>query len=238
MKIFIPSYQRAGDVKTRETLGGGILAVHEFEAKKYEEKDGGEILVIPDDLKGNIAKVRNFILENADDEEVVMMDDDISVIGYHEKLERIRMNGEKILHFLKSGYEMARELGVTLWGVNLQADPKFYREYSPFSFLSPVLGTFSCHLNTKIKYDESLFLNEDYDFFLKTIRKMRKVLRFNKYYYIADHLKSGGGCGSYRLKDFEIEQGKLMEKRWGSKVFRFNIKKSTNGRVRVPIPGI
>ena len=65
MKIFIPSYQRAGDVKTRETLGGGILAVHEFEAKKYEEKDGGEILVIRDDLKGNIAKVRNFILENA-----------------------------------------------------------------------------------------------------------------------------------------------------------------------------
>ena len=40
------------------------------------------------------------------------------------------------------------------------------------------------------------------------------------------------------LKDFEIEQGKLMEKRWGSKGCRFNIKKSTNGRVRVPIPGI
>ena len=26
-----------------------------------------------------------------------------------------------------------------------------------------------------------------------------------------------------------------MQKRWGSKVFKFDIKKSTNGRVNVPI---
>jgi len=238
VKIFIPSYKRAGKVKTRETIGGGILAVHESEAKEYDEKEGGEIFFIPDELKGNIAKVRNFILDFADDDDVVMMDDDIGEIGLHEKLEQKKMSPDKIMHFLKEGFRMAKELGVTLWGVNLQSDPKFYREYSPLSLLAPILGTLCCHVKPNIRYDETLFLNEDYDFFLKTIKKHRKTLRFNKYYYIADHLKSSGGCGAYRLKDFEIEQGEKMQCRWGSKVFKFNINKSTNGRINVPIKGI
>ena len=238
MKIYIPSYKRAGKVKTRKTLDGGILAIHEFEEKDYRNNEGGELLVIPDELRGNIAKVRNYILDNTNDDEIVMMDDDIKEIGYHEKLTQNKMKPEGIIRLLENGYQMAKELGVSLWGVNLQSDPKFYREYSPFSLLSPILGTFSCHYKPKLRYDETLFLNEDYDYYLKTINEFRKTLRFNKYYYIADHLKISGGCGSYRLKDTEIEQGERMQKRWGSKVFKFDINKSTNGRINVPIPGI
>ena len=238
MKIFIPSYKRVGRVKTRETIGGGVLAVHEFEAEEYEKKEGGELLIIPDKLRGNIAKVRNYILENANDDEIVMMDDDIAEIGYHENLEQIPMDSEKITKLLENGYRMAEDLGTSLWGVNLQSDPKFYREYSPFSLLSPILGTFSCHYKPTLRYDENLYLNEDYDFYLKTINKYRKTLRLNKYYYKADHLNKSGGCGAYRLKDTEIEQAKMMQKRWGSKVFKFDINKSTNGRINVPLSGI
>jgi len=96
------------------------------------------------------------------------------------------------------------------------------------------------YLNIRItlRYDETLYLNEDYDFYLKTVMKHRKVLRFNKYYYTADHLDKKGGCGAYRMKKHEIEQAEVMVKRWGAKIFRFDIDKSTNGRVRVPIKGI
>ena len=145
---------------------------------------------------------------------------------------------KKCNYFIYNGYNMCIELDCRLWGINLQSDPKFYREYNPFSLLGAVLGTFSCHYKPELRYDEELFLNEDYDFFLKNIKKYRKVLRFIKYYYIADHLNKAGGCGSYRLKDTEIEQAKIMQKRWGSKVFRFNINKSTNGIVNVPLKGI
>ena len=96
MKVFIPTYKRAGDVLTRKTLDGGILVCHEFEEKDYREKEGGEIMVVPDDLRGNIAKVRNFILENAGSDRIVMMDDDISEIGYHEDMSRISMTAEEI----------------------------------------------------------------------------------------------------------------------------------------------
>jgi hypothetical protein len=238
MKIFIPSYKRAGRVKTRNILTEGIIACHEFEYDEYMEKEGGEILLVPDGLKGNIAKVRNYILDNAKDDEIVMLDDDICEIGFHENMIQEKMEADKIFHFLNDGFQMAKDLGITLWGVNLQSDPKFYREYSPFSLLAPILGTFSCHYKPTLRYDDELFLNEDYDFFLKTINQNRKTLRFNKYYYKADHLKKAGGCGAYRMKDFEIEQAEKMVKRWGSKVFKFDINKSTNGRINVPISGI
>ena len=55
---------------------------------------------------------------------------------------------------------------------------------------------------------------------------------------MADHLDMKGGCGSYRLKDTEIEQAIIMQKRWGKKVFKFDISKSTNGRINVPLKGI
>ena len=238
MKIFVPSYKRAGDVLTRKVIPDSILAIHEFEEEDYKKNEGGELLVIPDELRGNIAKVRNYILDNANDDRIVMLDDDVKAIGYHQDCSQNEMNYNQILDFIDNGYVMCEELGCRLWGINLQSDPKFYREYNPFSLLGVVLGTFSCHYKPELRYDEGLFLNEDYDFFLKNIKKYRKVLRFLKYYYVADHLNKAGGCGSYRMKDTEIEQAKIMQKRWGSKVFRFDINRSTNGIVNVPLKGI
>jgi hypothetical protein len=238
MKIFVPSYKRAGDVLTRKVIPDSIIAIHEFEEKDYKKKEGGELLIIPDELRGNIAKVRNFILDNANDDKIVMLDDDVRAIGYYEDCTQNEMSYNQVLDFIDNGYVMCEELGCRLWGINLQSDPKFYREYNPFSLLGAVLGTFSCHFKPELRYDEKLFLNEDYDFFLKNIKKYRKVLRFLKYHYMANHLNKAGGCGSYRLKDTEIEQSKIMQKRWGSKVFRFDINRSTNGIVNVPLKGI
>ena len=174
---------------------------------------------------------------NIDDEKIVMMDDDVKGIGYYEEYEQHIMNIDEIYHLLDNGYRMCKELNCRLWGINLQSDPKFYRIFNPISLLGVVLGTFSCHYKPELRYDEGLFLNEDYDFFLKNIVKYRKVLRFTKYHYVADHLNKAGGCGAYRMKDTEIEQAKIMEKRWGSKVFRFDINRSTNGIVSVPLQG-
>ena len=153
------------------------------------------------------------------------------------------MSLPEIMDFLVNGFIMAEDLGTPLWGVNLQSDPKFYREYSPFSFLSPVLAPFCCHIiddtvRRRIRYDERLGLNEDYDFFLQVIRIYHKVLRFNKYYYKADHLTVQGGCGAHRTLGEELRQAEIMIKKWGPKVVTYDFNKSTNPRIRVPFKGI
>jgi len=243
IKIISPSYKRAGVVKAIELFQDRlILAVHEFEADAYKKAyPDNELMVMPDNIGGNMAKVRNYIRDNCNTRYLVMVDDDVTEVGYQENMKRYQLGLSAILDFLENGFRIAEGVGTILWGVNLQADPKFYRQYSPFSFLSPVLGPFSCHIvdNTKqIRYDERLGLNEDYDYALQVAHKYHKIFRNNKYYYIAGHLIEQGGCGAYRVLDEERKQSEIMQKKWGSKVAKYDFSKSTNPRIKIPLKGI
>lgn len=242
--FYVPSYKRAGKVKTGKWLTSAILCVHEFEADEYKEKEKNKLLIIPDDLKGNMAKVRNFILDNSVHDVTCMLDDDISEVGFYEFDEiSEKMKFNKITQgdlFLKidEWRGQSEDLGTILFGMNLQSDPKFYREYSPISLQSPVLGTFCCILKTNLRYDERLGLNEDYDFALQVLQKHHKILRWNKYSYKADHLTMAGGCGAYRVLDEEKAQAEIMISKWGKKIVSYDFKKSTNPRIRSPFKGI
>lgn len=240
ISIITPSYKRANNVKARCVFGNNlIIACHEFEEEEYKKwNPDNKLLIIPDELRGNMAKVRNFMLENSPTKYLVMIDDDVIEVGYHENMKTIPYNYDDLMSFIVNGFVMAEELGTVLWGLNLQSDPKFYREYSPISFLSPVLGPFSCHIINDLRYDERLGLNEDYDYALQVLHKYHKILRFNKYYYLAGHLTEKGGCGAYRTMDKEIAQSKIMIGKWGNKIVKYNFDKSTNPRISVPLKGI
>lgn len=243
IRIISPSYKRAGNVKAIDVFHESlVLAIHEFEEDEYRKAyPNNEFLIMPDDIGGNMAKVRNFIRDNCGTRYLVMIDDDVQEVGYHEELKQIPIGLIAIMEFLESGFRVAEELGTILWGINLQSDPQFYREYSPFSFLSPVLGPFSCHIVDdveNVRYDERLGLNEDYDYALQVLHKFHKVFRNNKYYYIAGHLTEQGGCGAYRILDEEKRQSEIMLKKWGSKVVSYDFERTTNPRIRVPLKGI
>jgi len=238
VEFISPSYKRAGNTKTNLWCDDLIMAVHEFEAQGYIDA-GCNVRVLTDDCKGNMAKVRNEMLDSCKADIQVQIDDDVKDVGYYEKLLWHKMDFKFFKAKVLEWAEQAKELGTVLFGMNLQSDPKFYREYSPISLSSPVLGTLSCILTeTEIRYDERLGLNEDYDFFLQVIQKHHKALRWNKYSYRADHLSMAGGCGAYRVLDEEKRQAEIMIKKWGNKVVRYNLKKSTNPALSTPYKGI
>ena len=79
MKIYAPSYKRHKGVKTHKIIKDIIYCVHEFEAEDYK-KLGYNIEVMPDSIKGNIARVRNYILDNYIDEKGLIVDDDLEAI--------------------------------------------------------------------------------------------------------------------------------------------------------------
>ena len=243
MKVVSPSYRRAGKTVIREWWPAVTLGVHASEAEEYQSRDGGDLLILPDAAKGNMARVRNAILDALKDEPwVLMVDDDIrdvSQFGSRSQPYRAKqLDADQLALFLENGCEMADDLSCHLWGINLQYDPKFYREYSPFSFTSPVLGPFCCVKPSSLRYDERLSLNEDYDFFLQSVRMDRKVLRFNRLHYTTIHLERAGGCASYRTIEEEKAQAALMQRKWGSKIVTYDFQKSFNPVLRVPIPGL
>lgn len=242
MKIVSPTYRRAGKVKAVDVFGEDlVLAVHSFEVRKYSKAyPKNKILKVPDQLQGNMAVIRNFILDKVKDEYLLMVDDDVSIIGYNEGMKMLKMDQDQVRKLIITGFQMAEDLGTILWGINLQTDPKFYREFTPISFITPILGPFSGIINRDpdLRYDVRQLHNEDYDFFLQVLHKYHKVLRFNKYHYKAEHINMEGGVGSYRLLEDEISQGESMIKKWGDRIVTYDFKKSINPRVRVPIKGI
>lgn len=226
MIIAIPSYRRANDCITAKYIKSAVIFCHEFEAEDYREHNENEIVVMSDDLKGKgMAVIRNEILRLTKDDDVLMMDDDVKYVGFYDKQKLIRMSGDDVVEFAKSGFRMCKEFGTVLWGLNLQSDKKFYREYSPFSFSSVVLGPFfGIVKNEKIKFDDSLGLKEDYDYALQVLNKFRKVLRFNKYHYSCAHMDKSGGCANYRTSKKEQEQALAFQKKWGSRIVKIDMK--------------
>ena len=239
-KIVSPSYKRAGRVRAHKYFGKRlILAVHQFEAEQYSAKyPGHEIMIIPDAFRGNMARVRNFIKDTIEADFFIMVDDDLQFLGFNEQMMQNKMDLDSFEALAQTGFQLCIDIGTVLWGVNMTPDPMFYREYSPISFLSPVLGTFCGHIQSKLRYDDRLSLNEDYDYFLSVIQRYRKVIRMNKYYYRAAHIKSAGGCGAYRVLEEEHRQAGIMEMKWGKKVCKYNLKRSTNPEIFVPLKGI
>lgn len=248
MKIAIPSANRAKNVLTAEWLKKASIFCPEDQAEDYKKHNPeNEIIGVPLTYK-NITQTRNFIIQhyqgaNADISDVVMLDDDIRAVGYHEANEMEQVNEDYFLDFCEDMFLMCKELGTVVWGVNMQSDKKFYREYSPFSFNSVVCATLMGIVKNDFKFDERFWLKEDFDYCIQVLNKYRKILRNNKWFYLAEHLKTEGGCSKDRTMEAENEQMELLVKKWGGRLVTGDRdtqggRKSTNPIIKVPIRGI
>ena len=251
--VCCPSYLRSSHVETLDYLPSTRVYVAEKELTAYRSSNrGADIEAMPDETQGNIARVRNWVLDKHRKDVVCIIDDDLRNIGYFEKGQRVPLRSEKeVMAFLWKHTRLALDLGVTLWGINVNFDSQVYREYTPFSMVSYIGSPFMVHLSPSVRFDERLPLKEDYDFCLQTLNLHRKILRVNKFYYVVRQAEQAGGCSESRSIEFEKEQFRLLQKKWGSDIVRSDsLSNSRNHRttkirkvdinpvIQVPIAGI
>lgn len=216
-----------------------------------------EVVRCPDGVQGNYCRVRNYILDSEQErgmEVVALLDDDIKCLAYYERRRRYKVGRERFMEFLEKYSRMAKELGTKLWGVNVNLDPQCYREFAPFKMVAYIGGPFSVHVGSPIRYDEDLVLKEDYDLTLQHLNRFRRVLRLQKFHYVARQGLSGGGqvggAAVMRNMEFEKEQFEKLQRKWGSKIVRMDTgvqahrrkkQKSIgdwNPRLNIPIRGV
>lgn len=247
MNIYAPSYKRSDGVKTHKIIPDIIYCVHEFEAEKYKEK-GYSIEVMPDEVGGNIARVRNYILENFVKEKGLVIDDDIEGFKIWEWDDDYPNAKEidDIYEFIEQGFNLCEEFGCRLWGINIIGDKGSYREYTPFSLNNTISGSFMGFLNNELRFDERIPLKEDYDYSIQNVNKYRKLLRINYAHMIKKDHKNKGGCADYRTIDREVEQLKLLQKKWGKRIVKNDTTQrgkkkkgfDINPIIKIPINGI
>lgn len=258
MKISInaPSYKRP-KVKTLDYITSCKVWVAESEAEEYLSQNPKEnIIVVPDAVQGNLCRIRNYILDKElkDNDVVLLIDDDLGGVYHWEPsgyygFNRKKLSEEELYIMLEHYSELCREFGFLYWGINCNADPRSYRQYTPFNTTRYIGGPFQCFLKgNELRYDERLPLKEDYDMTMQNLNKYRGCLRVNKYFYVAEQSKQKGGCASYRNRKREEEQFDMLVKKWGSKYIRRDkadvkqLKKTKiyddyNPILKPPIPG-
>jgi hypothetical protein len=222
ISINIQSYKRAGDVLTLGLDLKSNLWVHEFEADEYKKLYGDIVKILPDSLRGNLPKVKNYILEaEKENDAILFLDDDILKVGYFENKIIHYIKGNQLTAFIEKYSLLCKEWGFYLWGINVNPDKQNYCEYTPFSTLSYISSSFACFLKgNKLRYDERFPLKEDYDMTIQQCNKYRGLLRVNKAFYIKKSAENIGGCATYRNLDREREQFDLLQKKWGSRIVK------------------
>lgn len=245
--VVVPSFGRAGRTTTQHVFPSGLIVVPESQVAEYVSKGdfpkSWGVVGIPDDQDGNIAKKRNAILDLYEGRDLVVVDDDYKYLGFWENGIDRRCTPDQIDLMLTNGFQMARDVGTPLWGINVQVDRRFYREHAPFAFTSVVLGPFTGIvgdlLPKHIRYDEDLWLKEDYDFSLRVLHRFHRTVRLSRYHYMVDHHNEAGGVVGHRDMGEEIRQNERMLKRWGSAVVKVQVKdRSVNPIIKVPLRGI
>lgn len=244
--IAIRSYKRAGAVTTFKLFPDASIWVPESQARLYRAAYGAEcVRTIPDDEDGNLSKKMNAILARSPSPWTLILDDDLTAFGYWEDGIKVWMKAAQIKWMVRHHFDLADQLGVTLWGVNQVDDALAYRTQTPYSFLAPILGPFTGHLSPIVRYDPSVLSKDDYDFWLQTIARHHRTLRANKYLYRHDSGRKAGGIVSKRTMDFERRAVDRMREKWGN-LFRTggSVGPSSRGTnilnsvVTVPIPGV
>jgi hypothetical protein len=238
--FYSPSFKRAKTAITQDYLPYCKYVVAEFEADEYLDR-GHDIWIVPDSAQGSVSRIRNYILDNSESKRIVMLDDDMSFIGRWQNQKQRKLSADDVLEFCESGFNLAEQLGVKYWGLNLLVDKGAYREYTPFSMTSCILGPFQAFNNLDLRYDDNLPLKEDYDLSLQVLNKYRKTLRFNAYHYSVKQHTNTGGCANYRTLQREKEQLLLLQKKWGDSI----VKMDTSGKgydinpiVKPPVKGV
>ncbi len=237
---YSPSYKRAETACTHKYLPFIKYVIAESEAEEYKKR-GLPCWVVPDKAQGSVSRIRNYILDNAE-EKIVMFDDDMSGIYRWQNQKAKKLNSDEVQEFCEHGFILADDLGVVSWGVNLtKQDKSGYRECTPFSMVAMILGPFQAFNNIDLRYDEELPLKEDYDLSIQVLNKYRKTLRFNNYYYQVKQHTNIGGCAYYRSLEREKEQMEKLIKKWGSKIVQ--IDKTSKGYdlnpiIKIPIKGV
>lgn len=223
IRIFCPSFRRAYGTITDKEYPFVTFVVASFEADEYRNQ-GLKVLECPDEVQGNIARVRNWILDNNEDADmVVIMDDDISNLTYYDEQKLYEMNELEVLEFFEEVLILLEDSGYYYGGLQVNTDKGAYREHSPFNFIAYIPSPVQFfRKGNALRHDEEIPLKEDYDMTLQQLYRYGGVLRMNKYSRICKQASNTGGCSLYRNSDEELSQLKTLQRKWGRDVVKMD----------------
>lgn len=241
---FSPSYKRPEKSKTQILFPFVKLVVKESESNDYLI-NLNEIVICPDNMQGNLCRVRNWILDNYLHlyDAVILLDDDFNNVIRWNNQKQNKLVNDDFAELCEQLAIICKDYGFFYFGLNCVTDKGAYMEHTPFSTNKYIGGPFQGFLNgNTLRYDEDLNLKEDYDMTLQNLKKYGGCLRFNFASYDVKQAKQSGGCAAQRNSSEEERQFNLLQNKWGSKIVQRDNKSKRsfdfNPILKTPLKGV
>lgn len=213
VRVLILSRSRSETIRTHKLLPDFIeVLVPKSQKAAYAERIPNPVVTCPDDVKG-LGMLRNWVLDNFDDETIVMVDDDIRVCicktGYRT---RNITDPLEFLQVITNIAVMAKDAGCHCFGMS-QTDIRKYNPTSPFNLCTWV-GCVIGVIGRKYRFRDDPF-KVDIDFTLQNLLVDRIVWVDDRYYCYQARDNNRGGNAEFRSKEgFKQSVDTLLQK-WG-----------------------
>lgn len=229
IKIVILSRSRYDTMNTQNLVPDWVeVVVPESQKELYAERIKNDLITTPDDILG-LGMLRNWCLDNFQEETVIMLDDDlINCYCLTEKRTR-KMTKDKVVEILVNTAVMAKDAGCGVFGFT-QTDIRKYNGTEPFKLCTWVGGVIGV-IGKSIRFRNDKF-KVDIDFCLQNLLTNRIVWCDNRYYFAQYRDNNKGGNSDFRTKEEYEKSINSLVKKWGKYV---KVKKGKGSQISIKL---
>lgn len=224
--FYVPSYRRYGSTTTHKLIPQSTYVVRETERAAYLAAGVPKVLGVEDSLINSFEKVNNWIIENAPEQMLCVMDDDIDQFCYRIGLDVRPIDDPAVaIAEIERILQVMYDLDIGYGGLSQTASPyTFNRELAFVGICGPV--RFINREHVKSRYQKMKYFT-DIDFVLNELRENRIVFRPNYLVGKAGVETNAGGNNTERTtRDRYETYEKIMKPKWGP-YFVYNKKRNT-----------
>lgn len=217
-RIVIPSRKRLNEIKvSSKLLPTATVVVRHEEVEDYKKIIDNEIVSLPKDFDGGIARIRSWIMNKFEEETIIFCDDDVTgvycLVG--QKARKYK-DWDVIKQIFENTLRVSKDLGVSLFYFHRDKKPWYFSSGEPFTFSGGFASSVFGVIGRKLIFDERLYTREDIDLTLQALLKDRIVFSDKRFYFDVGPIWSGIG-GNQGLRNSENEDNDIafLYKKWG-----------------------
>lgn len=223
--IYVPSYKRSNKIITEHLLNDCTYVVRQSEESLYKNAGVKKIVAVEDDLINSMTKTRQWIIDNAPEDIVMQIDDDISAIMYRLEDTKLITDKDVIdMEFIRIA-QILEDLHLGFASITVTAKPWSYTQEFQFAGLCGGIYWFNKEWY-KAKADEKADVKEDTDKVLQELMHNRIII-IPKYLAMNAGIDTNEGGDNINKNMKKIaECNDYMKIKWG-RYYEFDEKKNT-----------
>ena len=221
--IYIISYNRADSINTHRFLEYYKVVIRESEKDEYLKTVPEEnLLPVPDDEICGFTKVMNWVIKNAEEDVIVILDDDIKIFQYRLEYTAVIKDKSVITGELERIGQLIYDLDIGLACVDVTPAPWNYCSEFEFTGTSGGCRWFN-RLIFKARFNTDMGDSCDFDVVFQELLKNRIILKPK--YLTANAIIDLNKGGIQKSGQGIIDSYKAMKIKWG-KYFAYNLKQN------------